>query len=391
MIAQLVVWSVLAVDPLALSFTWPVRPLADYRRDQEMFDLFDGHGYHLGEDWNRKYDPGQGEDGNIDLGDPVYCIGNGRVVRAHDIETMDAWGKVVVVAHTLPDYQIIYSVYAHLERIDVEVGDYLTIGQPLGTIGDANGYYSPEQNGSSAHLHFVLMKRGPFPPEVSGYLPTLTLKMAKQYRLPSLFIRHRELGREEIINLRSGGWRPVVPWRPAPAYTAYLTAGGQVYSLGEAIEEGRLRLRYMDYWGNMIEIESRAELNYLYFSADFLVEAQPTSRSATLTLFPLNYDRLTAAWQAKQDMILAADFLDEIAEITVRSFRTETFTIVRRTFTENGVRYRGYLSDMTAELGRRQPSEFSHWINSDNNLDRLLTLEWGEGLVQVWLSVNLLD
>ncbi|MEO1517445.1 MAG: M23 family metallopeptidase [Bacteroidota bacterium] len=99
---------------------------------------------HLGEDWNSK------KGGNTDLGDPVYAASNGLVTFSEDV--CCGWGKVIRVAHFLPNhskYRYLETVYAHLDQIDVQVGQFIQRGQQIGTIGTANGRYT-------AHLHFEM-------------------------------------------------------------------------------------------------------------------------------------------------------------------------------------------------------------------------------------------
>jgi murein DD-endopeptidase MepM/ murein hydrolase activator NlpD len=100
-----------------------------------------GKNQHLGEDWN-----GLGG-GDSDLGDPVYAIATGRVVFAEDVG--GGWGNVVRVVHRVDDAGgagEVESLYAHLEQIDVGVGELVWRGQVLGGIGTAGGQYR-------AHLH----------------------------------------------------------------------------------------------------------------------------------------------------------------------------------------------------------------------------------------------
>ncbi len=123
---------------IADTFQFPVGkpPLNGYYNAQGF-----GKNRHLGDDWN-----GLGG-GNSDLGDPVYCIGNGEVVFADDHGV--SWGNVVRIVHHLPDGEMVESLYAHLDTVLVKVGDWPNMGQQIGTIGTADGYYP-------AHLHFEM-------------------------------------------------------------------------------------------------------------------------------------------------------------------------------------------------------------------------------------------
>ena len=65
---------------------------------------------------------------------------------------MGVWGNLVVIRHDplyVPSGQIIYSRYAHVQNIRVEVGDRVARGQRICEVGDAFGRFVP-------HLHFDL-------------------------------------------------------------------------------------------------------------------------------------------------------------------------------------------------------------------------------------------
>src|SRR5436853_7410279 len=62
---------------------------------------FRSHG-HLGEDWD-----GIGG-GDTDLGDPVYCIGEGIVVFARDCHM--GWGNVIIIRHSYREGGMIKNV-----------------------------------------------------------------------------------------------------------------------------------------------------------------------------------------------------------------------------------------------------------------------------------------
>jgi murein DD-endopeptidase MepM/ murein hydrolase activator NlpD len=96
-------------------------------------------------------------------GTPVVAAADGTVVRTVHSYTpgFAGYGKVVIV-HTLGGN---YNFYAHLERIDVQVGDLVRAGDRLGTVGKTK-YSRDDPTGefrrSGPHLHFEV-SRTPYP------------------------------------------------------------------------------------------------------------------------------------------------------------------------------------------------------------------------------------
>lgn len=130
---------------IADGFDYPVGP-------PDATNYYKARGYypngHLGEDWNGK------GGGNTDEGDPIYNIAHGVVVYSDDFKK--GWGNVVIIRHAYREKngQIAYidSLYGHLKVRNVRLGEKVTRGQKVGTMGRGpyNMYY--------AHLHFEIRK-----------------------------------------------------------------------------------------------------------------------------------------------------------------------------------------------------------------------------------------
>lgn len=92
-----------------------------------------------------------GHDG-IDIrayhGDPVYSVAGGTVSDVHPAETSHNYGIFVRIAHS-DDYE---TTYAHLDRVNVNVGDVVSGGVLI-------GYADNTGNSSADHLHLTLKKK----------------------------------------------------------------------------------------------------------------------------------------------------------------------------------------------------------------------------------------
>jgi murein DD-endopeptidase MepM/ murein hydrolase activator NlpD len=99
---------------------------------------------HLGDDLN-----GIGGE-NSDLGDPIYCVADGRVLLARD--GGPGWGNVIIVLHAYIDKgerKYVQSYYGHVQEMLVHASDDVRRGRKIATVGTANGRYF-------AHLHFEM-------------------------------------------------------------------------------------------------------------------------------------------------------------------------------------------------------------------------------------------
>jgi murein DD-endopeptidase MepM/ murein hydrolase activator NlpD len=195
----------------------------------------DGRGYykargmrahgHLGEDWD-----GVGG-GDTDLGDPVYCIGDGVVVFARDCH--QGWGNVIIVRHAFREglgVRNVDSLYGHLDKILVRRGQAVKRGQHIAAIGNAHGLYD-------AHLHLEVrkniaigMSRDKFAQDLSNYYD------------PSEFIAsHRHLqtsGASTRVAMNTFTYDSRIHWDKLRNYSHARTGGGSsesAYALKKAL------------------------------------------------------------------------------------------------------------------------------------------------------------
>lgn len=76
----------------------------------------------------------------------VYAVADGQVAF-YDSTYASYPGRVVIVSHVLTDSRTIYSMYAHLGAVAVAQGQFVSRGQPIGTI-----LYQP----GDSHLHLEM-------------------------------------------------------------------------------------------------------------------------------------------------------------------------------------------------------------------------------------------
>lgn len=86
--------------------------------------------------------------------DEVHPIAPGRVAYVNARPGMSNYGRYVVVSHTVPEGTI-YSLYAHLSRVDCSVGQRVGTGNVLGIMGHSGDGINRER--SHVHLEVGLM------------------------------------------------------------------------------------------------------------------------------------------------------------------------------------------------------------------------------------------
>lgn len=140
---------------------------------------------------SRRYHYHYGVDIKVYVGDPVKTAFAGVVRVAH----YDGdYGRVVVVRHP----NGLETLYAHLSRLKVKVGDWLEAGDLVGLGGNTG-------RSTGSHLHFEARYLGePIDPNTIIDWDTGALKMDTLYLNASNFDYLRELRRRKYMTIRRG-------------------------------------------------------------------------------------------------------------------------------------------------------------------------------------------
>ena len=151
--------------PVVDGFQWPCgTPQGGMIYDAQPFGAMNTKrgGRHTGQDLN-----GIGG-GNTDEGLPICAAGRGLVVYSG--EPSAEWGNVVILAHRLPGQEgrVVQTLYAHLNTREARVGEIVSRGERIGTMGTANGAYL-------AHLHFEAIPSLCTEAGMPGYHPAGTM------------------------------------------------------------------------------------------------------------------------------------------------------------------------------------------------------------------------
>jgi len=101
-----------------------------------------------------------GVDIGIPVGTPVISVSDGIVVRA-DNSDENGYGNFIIIEHLddslFGEDSKFYSAYAHLSKMNVDVGDEVKKGSEIGLSGGEKGA-TGAGNSTGPHLHFELRK-----------------------------------------------------------------------------------------------------------------------------------------------------------------------------------------------------------------------------------------
>lgn len=95
----------------------------------------------------------RGYDISMPTGTPLFAVADGNVIFAGPTPMNCpqlggvVQGNVVTIEHTTPTGLVVRSQYAHLDRVDVRVGQHVVAGEPIGRSGASGCALGP-------HLHF---------------------------------------------------------------------------------------------------------------------------------------------------------------------------------------------------------------------------------------------
>lgn len=107
-------------------------------------------------EYRRSYKPGHfhaGLDLEGDFNESVYAIGFGWVVQISQQYPY----RSVAIEHRLPDGNIVYSMYVHVEDIQVQVGDWVDENFPLARLFNEEELERSDF-GTPNHLHLEIRK-----------------------------------------------------------------------------------------------------------------------------------------------------------------------------------------------------------------------------------------
>jgi murein DD-endopeptidase MepM/ murein hydrolase activator NlpD len=99
----------------------------------------------------------KGIDIGSNIGEPVYAIGPGYVKSITSERSNPKGGNTVTTVHKDGEVE---SYYAHLNSVNVRVGQKVDSNTVIGTIGDSGMIYNGKRRKTAPHLHWELRMNG---------------------------------------------------------------------------------------------------------------------------------------------------------------------------------------------------------------------------------------
>jgi murein DD-endopeptidase MepM/ murein hydrolase activator NlpD len=149
------------MSPLSLNSVKP-----NMTTEVEDFILPLDEGYEITSEYGERIHPISGEisfHSGIDMAGEhlgnIYAVAGGEVTYAG---VQSGYGNCVEIKHEV-NGETVYSFYAHLAEIDVEVGDIVSQGDVIGLQGGAATDPNPGTS-TGTHLHFEMWDGPPYAP-----------------------------------------------------------------------------------------------------------------------------------------------------------------------------------------------------------------------------------
>lgn len=142
------IWDTVSANPYHLDFSQKTDTTVIYLEDQHKCDYF----HPIKGDVTSVFGPRSrsryhyGIDINLETGDSVQCAFEGTVRVSRKSRT---FGNVVIVRHK----NGLETIYAHLSRLNVKIGDHVEAGDVLGLGGNTG-------RSRGSHLHFEVRYKG---------------------------------------------------------------------------------------------------------------------------------------------------------------------------------------------------------------------------------------
>lgn len=91
------------------------------------------------------------------LGTPIYSIGPGEVIAVTNEGNNPKGGNAVKISHENGN---VISYYAHLDQVNVRVGEQVNQNSQIGTMGTSGMIYNGVKRNTKPHLHFQVKVNG---------------------------------------------------------------------------------------------------------------------------------------------------------------------------------------------------------------------------------------